>query len=154
MEPHPAFPGVIDYHIAIDPGKMTGWARIIDGNFLSGQAPLMDILDWAFMALETGLRPIITVEDFIFTQQTLKKTRQTWSTEGLGALRWMAHHFDCEFEVQTPADAKRFADDDKLKAIGWWNPTKGGHANDAARHLMVSRVKRGLLNTRDLYEEV
>ena len=37
--------------------------------------------------------------------------------------------------------AKSFATDAKLKALDWYERTKDGHANDAARHLVVYLVK-------------
>ena len=77
-------------------------------------------------------------ESYVITASTLRKTRgENWSLESIGALRWMANKHRVEFVLQTPADAKRFADDRKLKAAGWYFPTPGGHANDAARHLML-----------------
>ncbi len=39
--------------------------------------------------------------------------------------------------LQTPATGKGFGTDAKLKHLGWYNPTQGGHSNDAARHLLT-----------------
>lgn len=147
------FPGVIRWYIGIDPGDMTGWARMINGDFASGQLPLNEVLDWVFIGLETGIRPVIFCEDFIITPQTAKKSRQTSALDGIGALKWMGHKFEVDVVMQTPAAAKSFSTDEKLKAIDWYKPTKGGHANDAARHLMLGLVSRKVLDPRQLIPE-
>lgn len=156
METHP---GVIDYMIGIDPGKTTGWARYVDltpggdhdtSNFDSGQEELLSILNWVYSILLLGARPRLVCEDFIITPETAKKSRQTEPLDGIGALKWMASYFDTDLKMQTPASAKKFATDDKLKHIGWYYPTKGGHANDAARHLLVRRVELKRINPLDL----
>lgn len=139
--------------VAIDPGKVTGWAEIRLGEFHSGQADMFEILEWVDAAINFGFFPTIVCEDFIYNAATAKKTRQTWSTEGIGVLRYLARKADVSFHLQPPVDAKRFATDDKLKTMGWYRPTKGGHANDAARHLLLYCVKNNLIDPRDLIKE-
>lgn len=139
--------------IAFDPGKETGWARIQDGKFESGQGRLWPVLFWFDGILEFGRRPTVFCEDFIITPQTAKKSRQTDPLDGIGALKFLARKYDLALIMQTPAKAKAFATDDKLKALGWYRPTKGGHANDAARHLMVGLVGQKLINPRQLLPE-
>ena len=126
---------------------MTGWARF-NGEFASGQLPLEDALHWVFETLKQGLRPTIICEDFIYTPETAKKSRQTWSTEGIGVLRFLAHEYHCEFILQSPSSAKSFASNDKLKRIGWYTPGQD-HANDAARHLMLWAAGNGKLDLRE-----
>jgi hypothetical protein len=138
--------------IAVDPGKMTGWAHLRLGMFNSGQMPLSDYLVWFDQVLEEGLQPTVVCEDFIYTTETAKKTRQTWSTEGIGVLRFLTAKYGFGFHVQTPADAKRFSTNAKLKAMEWYRPSKGGHANDAARHLLLYCVKNKLIDPRPLLE--
>jgi hypothetical protein len=118
--------------IAVDPGKTTGWARLNSyDSFDSGEQPLHSTI--------------------YFIHETLKKSRQTWSTEGIGALRYLTKVFDAEFVLQTPAAAKSFSTNDKLKKIGWYKPGKG-HANDAARHLLLYGVGNGLVDVRQFME--
>lgn len=136
--------------VAIDPGKMTGWAKLSLGEFMSGQAELYEILEWVDASISMGLCPTIVCEDFIYTAATAKKTRQTWSTEGIGVLRYLARKADVGFHLQAPVDAKKFATNDKLKALDWYTPTKGGHANDAARHLLLYCTKNKLIDPRQL----
>ncbi len=134
--------------IAIDPGKMTGWARLNKNLvFNSGEQPLYDVIHFVYEIMKQGVKPEIICEDFIFTKETLKKTRQIYSTEGLGALRFLCEEYECQFYIQTPAAAKRFSSNDKLKQIGWYRPGKT-HANDAARHLLLHGVENGLVNVR------
>lgn len=134
------------YIMAIDPGKMTGWARLITPNaFSSGEQPLENVLHFIFETLEQGFKPTLICEDFIVTTQTIKKTRQSWSTEGIGVLKFFAREFGVNLTMQTPASAKSFSTNEKLKRLGWWNPGKG-HANDAARHLLVYSIKNGLVS--------
>ena len=142
--------------IAVDPGKVTGWAVLgIEGLYTGGEGSLHDILASIETLLIEGDKPIIVCEDFIFTTATAKKSRQTWSTEGIGVLRYLAARYQVSFIIQGPAAAKRFAIDDKLKAMGWYHPTPGGHRNDAARHLLlyadgVERIdRRRLFNALD-----
>lgn len=141
--------------IAVDPGKVSGWAHMSHDAFYSGQMDWYDHLQWIDRILTTnawsgGNKPVIVVEDFIYTAATAKKSRQTWSTEAIGVLRFMAFKHDLEFVTQTPAAAKRFATDDKLKNLGWYTPTKGGHANDAARHMLLYCVSRGIIKPEQL----
>lgn len=138
--------------IAVDPGKMTGLANLTFGEFTSGQLPLMEYLQNLDGALMQGMLPTLICEDFIYTTETAKKSRQTWSTEGIGVMRFLAHKHKLSFTLQSPASAKRFATNDKLKAMGWYKPTKGGHANDAARHLLVYCVGNQLIDPRPLLE--
>ena len=63
----------------------------------------------------------------------------------IGGLRYLAVVGDeyvgpLRFVRQTPAQAKSFGTDDKLRRLGWYTPTPGGHANDAARHLLAFAV--------------
>lgn len=132
---------------AFDPGKTTGWARLAGEEFRSGQLPLEQTLHWLFESLKQGIKLTIVCEDFIYTPETAKKSRQTWSTEGIGALRFLAREFECDFILQSPSSAKSFASDEKLKRIDWWNPGQV-HANDAARHLLLWAVENGRINIR------
>jgi hypothetical protein len=139
--------------IAFDPGKATGWARIQDGVFASGQGPLWDVMFWFDAILEFGRRPTVFCEDFIITTATAKKSRQTEPLDGIGTIKFLAGKYGLELTMQPPAKAKSFATDDKLKRLDWYTPTKGGHANDAARHLMVGLVGQKLINPRQLLPE-
>jgi hypothetical protein len=136
--------------LAVDPGKVSGWASLRLGEFYSGQKDGMELLRWVDEMLQRGTQFTLVCEDFIYTAATAKKTRQTWSTESIGVLRFLADKYQTEFVLQTPLDAKKFATNDKLKRLDWYRGTKGGHANDAARHLLLYCVKRGLIKPQEL----
>lgn len=136
--------------IAVDPGKMTGWARLNDaGGFESGEQSLYATLYFIHETMKQGVgsKLEIVCEDFIFTRETLKKSRQMYSSEGIGALRFLTELHDVPFYIQTPAAAKQFSTDEKLKLIRWHRPGKG-HANDAARHLLLHAEGEGLIDVR------
>ncbi len=137
--------------IAVDPGKLTGWAVLDEeGAFSQGEDLLHNIMMSVDTLLREGHKPILVCEDFIYTQATAKKSRQTWSTEGIGILRYLAAMHQVSFIIQTPAAAKRFGTDEKLKAIEWYHPTPGGHQNDAARHLLLYADSVGRIDRRRL----
>ncbi len=141
--------------MAIDPGKVTGWAVLHnDGRFSCGEDLLHNVMYSVDTLLQEGQRPIIVCEDFIYTTATAKKTRQTWSTEGIGVLRYLAAVYQVSFILQSPASAKKFAIDEKLKAMEWYFPSTGGHRNDAARHLLLYADGVGRIDRRRLFNAI
>ncbi len=130
---------------SVDPGMGTGWAFWDDGLLASfGETDheqfSKDIDQW-FARLD-----VVVCEDYIITPQTLKKTRQLYSLHLIGFLKYRCLAVGTEFVLQKPGDAKRFADDDKLKLLDWWHPTKDGHQNDAIRHLLTYLVSQKLIS--------
>jgi len=63
------------------------------------------------------------------------------TTSIIGVIRYMTGIAGGECYGQSPAEAKSFATNDKLRTAGFWTPTTGGHSNDAARHLLVRCMK-------------
>lgn len=126
--------------IAIDPGKTTGWAawNSETDKFLAGQMPLFEFLYWYETSMTGDFETV--VESYIITAGTLTKSRQYWSLEGIGAIKYLAERDGRKVTMQSPAEAKKFATPEKLKAVGWWVPGKD-HAQDAARHLLVFVVR-------------
>ncbi len=142
--------------IAVDPGKTTGWARLNDaGSFESGEQSLYATVYFIHETMKQGVGSKLEIicEDFIFTKETLKKSRQIYSTEGIGALRYLTELYGVPYYIQTPAAAKRFSTDEKLKTIGWYRPGQG-HANDAARHLLLHAAGEDLIDVRQFIEEI
>jgi hypothetical protein len=140
--------------LAVDPGKMTGWASYDTDRFaLHGawEAPANDFLDgfvrWidASAPFETAggvVAPMvrIVVEKFVITTETAKKTQgeEHWSIEQMGVLRHHARWAGMGFDgTQTLSNAGEFAPNQRLRDIGWYVPGKG-HANDALRHLLLN----------------
>ena len=138
---------------AVDPGKMTGYA-LYDVNrdkFTSAELPHFPFL----VAAERLLleKPIHTVicERFVITKATLEKTRQPWSIEQIGCLRYWCETMNIPFDLQTAAEGKAFSTDTKLKTIGFFTPNSG-HANDAARHLLLWMAKHQYVPISSLIE--
>lgn len=75
---------------------------------------------------------LLVVENFI------PRPGVTWQPDALhiaGYARGRAPQIGWRFQTQ-PTSIKKFATNDKLKRLGWYTPTKGGHVNDALRHLL------------------
>lgn len=136
--------------IAFDPGLTTGWARLNEAHrFTSGQDEWYPVFHTFYETVRSGTKPIVVCEDFIYTKETLKKSRQTWSTEGIGLLKFLAVRYQLDLTIQAPADAKTFSTKQKLERLGWWTPGQD-HANDASRHLLLYGVANGLVRLSDI----
>jgi hypothetical protein len=126
--------------LAVDPGGTTGIAFYEDGFFTSYQR---DCYEDAVDSIVDCVRPpsldALVCEGFHIRGNTHKLDAGAFSqtTDLIGACRFVASEKGIPFIRQTPAQAKGFATDDKLRTLGWYNPSKGGHQNDAARHLLV-----------------
>jgi len=106
---------------------------------LTWQLSYDNALDFVGDLLESGTRITVVCESFI--PRPGVRTWQPQALEAIGVVRYLARRADCPFELQSPADAKRFSTDQKLKKLGWYTPTEGGHVNDALRHLLLGRVR-------------
>ena len=105
----------------------------------------MPFLLQAAITLDNAPVEAVVCESFIITNATLTKSRgENWSLESIGALRFLCTQHEVPFVLQTPARAKSFSTDEKLKRIGWHTAGKG-HATDASRHLLLYAVSNGLL---------
>lgn len=140
--------------IAVDPGGTTGLATALfhDGRGeVSGfksfeETDPMDAVHWVHQTMIHGpLKVELVAERYTITPRTTRLSRQYDALYVIGGLMYVAHILHVPFTLQTPADAKNFASNAKLEAIGWRRPTKGGHADDAARHLLKRAVDTGLL---------
>ena len=150
--------------LAIDPGKATGvaiWRTYrqesqhesfqLDGGF-DGVSSFLAYGDggpaWIAPDYDEGESSVyrydaVVCESFSVRSNTHKMDQgafmDVWSN--IGALRYAAYLAGVPFHLQTPAEAKSFATNDKLKKLGWF--TGGaGHADDASRHLLTFLVKQ------------
>jgi len=147
-----------DIYIALDPGVATGIAQhrpVYPEDFKAWERDQGTTCHWLDKRLyelvtENEEEVEVVCESYTISGQTTKKTRQYASLEIIGTARYLCQKYDVPFVLQTPAEAKRFATDARLKGGGFWTPTKGGHANDAARHMFVRLTKRGLLNIQEI----
>ena len=140
--------------IAVDPGLTTGWAALYpDGEFRSGETKG----SYPFLRTVHGLLSAgafdwhVVVERYTITPETIKKSRQTEALEIIGALKFFTQHYGAGFSMQSPAEAKSFATDAKLRRVRWFQQGLG-HANDASRHLLCYAVRNGLVKPDDLME--
>lgn len=134
------------YVLAIDPGKTTGiafWDNE-DQRIWTAQANFLETCVLLHTrAFEHKEDLVIVSESFVITIHTAKNTQAQWSIELIGVARFMSQAYcGLDLVTQQPAAAKRFSSDDRLKTLGWYKPGQG-HANDAARHLLLYLVSHG-----------
>ena len=131
--------------LAIDPGKMTGLAYYRAEQFTAAEFDFMETA-----AMIEDLTPhcdLVVIERFTIGVATGKKNDVNWPLELIGITRYMTGKSDVPIVFQGPAEAKNFCPDDRLKALGWYKSTNGGHANDATRHLVTALVNVGWWNS-------
>jgi hypothetical protein len=158
--------------LAVDPGLRTGLAfhRWTDGDIqspnsardaASGAAGLWfteeDFEGTCNRVLTAvtafGSDLLLLSESFIITVNTAKNTQAPWSLELIGFMRWASRRYTGrDLTLQTPSQAKRFTSDARLKLMGYWTVGMKGHANDAARHLLLAEATRGYLGSDKLKE--
>lgn len=132
------------YLLSIDPGLLTGVALLDitdqDNILICGSWELT--IDQFFdlsEAVVSGLGQYVEVviEDFNITDRTVKLSEAPWSLQLIGATMFLVRRFGAaDFNLQKPSE-KHFADNAKLRHIGFWHRGGEGHANDAFRHAMV-----------------
>lgn len=137
--------------IAVDPGKMTGVALFEffeDGvpELLESHEFLRDELEaW----LETKLLKNYTGDDIEVVAERFKigDIDAPWSLQELGVLSFLSRKGGWgEPTLQTPADAKAFVSNEKIKKLGYWHKGGAGHALDAVRHGVLYMVRKQLLS--------
>lgn len=129
--------------IAVDPGKVTGiaiWFHEHDPHvkpYLEEIEGRIKALDWLSLALITYTNDEVEVvcEYFRITQTTGRLSQQYDALYIIGALEFLCHVHKVPFHTQE-TNVKVFASDRKLKELEWYKASKGGHQNDAARHLL------------------
>lgn len=136
--------------LAIDPGKTTGMALWVPGDLpvpVSAEYGVEDAIKHTLAVLTCNeraahrhYRPEVVIEDFVISERTIKSSRQTEPLDILGWVKIECRRRNIPLTLQSAAQAKSFATAAKLKKLGWYHPTKGGHANDALRHLLVYLV--------------
>lgn len=147
--------------MTFDPGGITGvaWFLPDGGKSAFTSAELTGTFEQQATHIDgmlAGWEPeIIVYETYTITQRTAQLSQQHEALMLIGMIRYCATRYPgAKVYPQSPAQAKSFSSDSKLKAVGYWNKTPGGHANDAARHLLRFQAAHGLLDaaTLDLLE--
>lgn len=137
---------------AVDPGGTTGFAYYDEeADFFQsyqqeGYDDAAEII-WNMAVLNQPSAMIC--EAFVIRQNTHKLDAGAFNqtTDLIGACRLTAFRNEIPFVRQTPAEAKSIATDAKIKALRWYRATPGGHANDAARHLLCYLIKHNHVPT-------
>lgn len=149
------------YIICVDPGLTSGICLFKRSDENEVELVWSDELDWieTTRAVDQCLREHggddvqVVAERFTITVQTAKNTQQTWSLEIIGMLRLLAlAHKAGELQLQSPADAKRFVTNPRLKNLEFWHVGGGGHALDAIRHGVLWLTNHGWSDRRLLHE--
>lgn len=135
--------------VAVDPGGTTGiclWSPEV-GPSLMEMVPNEAVEFLAECAAK--IQPLYVIEKYTITAATAKMTQQHDALEIIGALKYIALKHRHPLVLQTPAEAKKFSTNEKLKRIGWYKPGLP-HARDASRHALLFAAKNGLINLEDL----
>lgn len=140
--------------LAVDPGLRSGWSHWLNphGGWGAGICDPMPMIDLAELVLGQRGADLVVCEAFKITQRTAQLSAQHWSIELIGALRWLCHKYGVPFVLQTPAEAKTFCPDARLRDLGMWTPGREDHHRDATRHLVLALAKRGELAVSPLGE--
>lgn len=92
--------------------------------------------------LSRAPRTTIACERYTITSRTAKLTRQPHALEFIGALRSLASDYpSVTFLLQSKSDAIKLGNDGLLRKLGWYTPG-AGHANDAARQVLLALAGR------------
>lgn len=133
-------------YIAIDPGGITGIAEYdtVYDQFISWEEPNFDaVIQFISEATANeGDDVVVICEGFRINSRThkLDATAFEVTLDIIGACRALCLLNGSEFVRNYPSD-KAFGSDAHLRTLGWYTATKGGHASDAARHLLHRMAK-------------
>lgn len=129
---------------AFDPGITTGYAvGLIEAGSMgvvSGQAKWNELN--LYDELKRSKPDIIIYETFEYRNSPKHKDRiELFSRNLIGVLNLYVYERDaqghsCGCYQQTPFQGKSYYTDNRLKIDKLHKPLKGGHANDAVRHLL------------------
>lgn len=135
--------------LAIDPGATCGYAIWQHGLKKADQVPVSQMMHW--LQHNIGAFDACVCEDFTIMPSTLKKAADAKATiKVLGFVEWSARLAGTSFTSYQASQAKTFMTDDKLQTLGWYEATRGGHRNDACRHLGLFLFNAKVLKPSDL----
>lgn len=136
------------YLLAVDPGLATGVSFFditdIDNPLLIHYAEMsiIEFYEKIPVLIEDYAESLqVVCENFIITIATAKKTPSPWSLNLIGILQYFCWLHEVEFTLQKP-DERKFADDAKIKALGFDFKRKNGHVTESVRHAIVWMVRR------------
>lgn len=127
--------------VSLDVGKVTGaaiWIHTMPMDLITLEIPSRyEVRDFVKTVYESDYKMSIACENFVISQRTIKTAQDNNALRLIGWLDLWCEEHRVQFTLRNAAAAKSFATDDKLKALDWYNRTPDGHANDAARHMLV-----------------
>lgn len=141
--------------LAVDPGLRTGLAIWEEGQrfqaVITDPEATCDVIEqWANRHADSPA--LIVSESFDFRDNTAKLDTGAmhWPLELCGVARYLAYRNEIDFDTQSPGQMKSFVYSDKanpnekLKRFGLYTPGPEAHARDAAGHLLLAMLTRGL----------
>ena len=131
--------------IAIDPGKVSGLALWDERHPLtihSHEETPISTVDYVASACNIFTDVTVVTEKFTISERTIKTALSLDALDINGWLTIESPRMGFDLHFQMPSQAKAFSTDEKLKALDWYERTKDGHANDAARHLLVYLITK------------
>ena len=133
--------------VAVDPGGTTGVCTLRPDPLYGFDVSFREIPDRyeaeaCVRDLVVGVGPAtVIVERWDVRANTHQLTNQDDPRYIIGYVDGLCHQLPgVRYVEQTPAQAKRFASDEKLRRAGLY-PVGLGHARDAARHMLTFLVK-------------
>lgn len=140
--------------VAVDPGKMTGVALFSS----RGEEPeLLESHEFLRDDLERWLEDVLDSEEdveVVAERYIMGDKDSQWSLKYLGVISYLSRKAGWgEPTIQTPADAKNFAPNDRIRALGYWHRGGAGHANDAIRHGVLYMVRKQLISAKSLLDD-
>lgn len=139
--------------IAVDPGAICGVAIFrtdtVTPGFISFEVPWL----MAVSSIEDGWLDdehwFIAAQKFTTGNRSVM-TPQYDAMYTIGALQYISSQCNATFELQSRSEAKKVAPDAVLRRLGWFTKTKDGHANDGARHIVLTLIRHHPLEAADL----
>lgn len=131
------------YVLGLDAGKKSGVAMLdLFFETCTGTEEPSGTVGFVLEELISKYRPAVAAEHFVMNAATVKNTQAPWTLEINGVTRYLAAKYGCPFVTQATSSAKRFATNDRLKALGWYVPGKG-HLADGQRQSLLFAVRHG-----------
>lgn len=142
--------------VGVDPGTSVGVAALLNSQRFrayqvrldepGGRARLDACLFELFtLAVERNYRLHVATERFVINRRTARLTQQPEALEVVGVVRATS---PVEVELQSVADATKFAPNHRLRQLGLWvKPAEVGYpdaddANSAMRHAVLLLARR------------
>jgi hypothetical protein len=92
--------------------------------------------------------------EVVAERYVIGKADSPWSLKYLGVLSYLSRKGGWgEPVIQTPADAKSFVSNQRIKDLGFWHRGGKGHALDAIRHGILYMVRVRAVDDSSLLED-